>query len=229
MRLARKARRLTQADVATEFKIKRESVAGWEANDSKPDPAKFPVLVRLYSTTYDWLYEGKGEPPATLSKDAPKRSAAKEADEIQSLWLRLSEEGRQQALGFIRGLLASQAPPPEPPPPSPQPPPVAPSSRVTPRFKEQPDLPTIGGRRAPHVYLQEWLDHRNMEPERLAQRLYVDVEEIHGLLDGSEPYDQEILWHIAKALTTSLDSLYGLPPKDEAKPTKKDGKKAAKR
>lgn len=159
-----------------------------------------------------WLLTGTGSPSG-------------EPREIVVLWDKLSEPQRQRVAAYAEGLLADQ-----PPPPAPQPPPAAPSNRVTPRFKEQPELPTIGGRRAPHVYLQEWLDSRHWEPEQLARRIpEADTADIEALLSGEEHYTQDWLWYISKAFRMPMEKLYELPPKAEAKPAKKDGKRAAKK
>lgn len=63
IRIAREVHGLTQEEVAARFGIKRESVAGWEANDSKPKAARLSQLVTMLQCSYDWLLDGKGEPP----------------------------------------------------------------------------------------------------------------------------------------------------------------------
>lgn len=174
--------------------------------------------ARRYATAFRvslcWLLAGEGKPNG-------------EPHELAGLWERLSEPQRLRVVAFAEGILADQ---PAPAPPSPQPPPVAPSNMVHPRFKEQPELPTIKSRRAPHVYLQEWLDSRHWEPEQLARRIpEADTADIEALLSGDEPYTQDWLWYISKAFRISMESLYGPPPQAERKPAKRDGKKAAKR
>lgn len=145
-----------------------------------------------------------------------------ETDVFLDLWRRLTEPQRQRVVAFAQGMIADQ-----PPPPAPQPPPAAPSNMVRSRLKPQPEIPTIGGRWAPHVYLQEWLDSRHWEPEQLARRIpEADTADIEALLSGEDPYTPDWLWYISKAFRVSIESLYGPPPAVEPKPVKKDGKRA---
>ncbi len=63
LRYARKARNLTQDQVAAEFDIKRNNVSTWESGETRPSVDRFPALARLYGVTEAWLLDGVGEPP----------------------------------------------------------------------------------------------------------------------------------------------------------------------
>ncbi|GLR55156.1 LexA family transcriptional regulator [Shinella yambaruensis] len=72
LRYARKARNLTQDQVAAEFDIKRNNVSTWESGETRPSVDRFPALARLYGVTEAWLLDGVGEPPP----QSPGTSAA---------------------------------------------------------------------------------------------------------------------------------------------------------
>lgn len=57
---ARKRARLTQADVATYFKIEPQAVSGWERGVSRPDLDKLVELAALYKTSIEAMFQRKG-------------------------------------------------------------------------------------------------------------------------------------------------------------------------
>lgn len=64
LRYARRAKSLTQDEVAAQFNIRRNNVSTWESGDTRPDLDRIPLLSALYGTTEAWLLHGDGEPPA---------------------------------------------------------------------------------------------------------------------------------------------------------------------
>lgn len=82
IRAARTANNLTQQQVADHFGIKRESVAGWEADDSKPDSSRLSGLVSLFKCSFDWLLAGKGEPPGQQPKPGKPPNEAVETEVV---------------------------------------------------------------------------------------------------------------------------------------------------
>jgi transcriptional regulator with XRE-family HTH domain len=79
LRYAREARRLTQDDVASHFKISRVSVTQWEADRTRPDMRKLGPLADLFGTTVEWLMDHKGNPPL-ISPDQTAGVSRKKGD-----------------------------------------------------------------------------------------------------------------------------------------------------
>ena len=52
---ARKAARLTQADVAARLDVSRQAVSRWESGQSKPSTEKLLALAKIYDVSLDWL------------------------------------------------------------------------------------------------------------------------------------------------------------------------------
>ena len=59
---ARKAARLTQADVAAGLDVSRQAVSRWESGQSKPSTEKLLALAKIYDVSLDWLCSGTDEP-----------------------------------------------------------------------------------------------------------------------------------------------------------------------
>ncbi len=74
IRTARKAKGLTQADVADYFGIKSGSVSLWESDDTRPDVMKLEPLARLLDVSMAELLGDAGAkaPPLPL-RDAPQK------------------------------------------------------------------------------------------------------------------------------------------------------------
>lgn len=53
---------MTQEQLAEVFGIRMQAVSGWENDRSRPDPEKYPALVRALKITFPYLIEG-GEMP----------------------------------------------------------------------------------------------------------------------------------------------------------------------
>lgn len=129
-------------------------------------------------------------------------------DAIAKIWERLGTEQRQQVLAYAEGVLASARATGKP--------------TVASRLKKQdPAVPKIGGNRPPHVYLAEWMDDRNMEPEDLAKRVPdMNAETIRGFIAGDYLYDEDTLENFAKALRTTAKALQEMPPARPKAPAK---------
>lgn len=59
---ARKAARLTQADVAARLDVSRQAVSRWESGQSKPSTEKLLALATIYDVSLDWLCSDTDEP-----------------------------------------------------------------------------------------------------------------------------------------------------------------------
>lgn len=59
---ARKAKRLTQSEVARHVGISRNAVSLWESGDNEPASARLREVATLYGVDYDWLATGRGAP-----------------------------------------------------------------------------------------------------------------------------------------------------------------------
>ena len=62
MTQARKAARLTQADVAARLDVSRQAVSRWESGQSKPSTEKLLALAKIYDVSLDWLCSDTDEP-----------------------------------------------------------------------------------------------------------------------------------------------------------------------
>lgn len=205
----RKHRGLTQEGLAAATGLTPASISQIETGEQG---FSVPTLIAL-SGALNCL-------PGDLLSRGPK-----DIDAIWSAWSAIPSERRDQALAVLKTFAGPKAEP----PPSPQPPPAAPSNRVTPRFKEQPALPTIGQGGTIHYYLLDWMDHRNMEPEDLVKRLPDwSLEDLKRVLAGRFEPPADLVHYAAKALRTTEEKLRELPPAPAPKPAK-TGKKAAKR
>lgn len=80
VRHARKAKGLTQQDVADHFGIARVSVTQWEGGTSRPDPDKLADLADLFAVSLDWLLNERGGAPAVV----PQRRQANQRTFIKN-------------------------------------------------------------------------------------------------------------------------------------------------
>ncbi|MEN3931397.1 helix-turn-helix domain-containing protein [Microvirga sp. W0021] len=74
IRQARKAKNLTQADVAQYFGIKPGSVSLWESDDTKPELSKLEPLARLLGVTVSTLLGDGSLPTYGMAPDAHKKN-----------------------------------------------------------------------------------------------------------------------------------------------------------
>lgn len=72
LKTARKAAKLTQAQVAEALEITPQAVSGWERG-GRPDQDKVADLARLYKKSVEWILEGK-EIDQAVSPDEDVRS-----------------------------------------------------------------------------------------------------------------------------------------------------------
>ena len=74
IRFAREARNLRQEDVAERFSIRRESVAQWEADSTKPNLSRLAELASFLTVSFDWLLKKEGAGPKSMAAPrAPRR------------------------------------------------------------------------------------------------------------------------------------------------------------
>lgn len=208
--------------------VSRGAVGNWELGKG----VKAANLIRIadrFGISFQWLVTGYGERPERLKNGevtAPTDKPSGQA--VLRIWALIPDDKQDQALRVL-STFAEPEPANQPPPPAPQPPPAAPSNRVTPRFKEQPELPTIGQGGTVRYYLLDWMDHRNMEPEDLVKRLPDwELEDLKRVLAGRFEPPDDLIYYAAKALRTTEEKLQELPPTAPPKPAKA-GKKTAKR
>lgn len=71
IKIARKAAKLTQKQVADHFGIDRVNISQWESDTTKPDGYRIPDLATLLGTSESWLVTGKGEAPAGTATPEP--------------------------------------------------------------------------------------------------------------------------------------------------------------
>lgn len=69
IRRARKAKGLTQEDVARHFGIRAPSVSGWEADDTRPEFDRLPPLAALLGVGVEWLM-AQGDDPLPADHDS---------------------------------------------------------------------------------------------------------------------------------------------------------------
>jgi DNA-binding Xre family transcriptional regulator len=78
--------------------------------------------------------------------------------------------------------------------------------------------PDIRPRRQAHIYLAEWLDHRDMNAEDLAAKLDTSKSVISKLMSGKQRYNRDWLEEIAYQLQCDVPDLFGPPlPADAEK------------
>lgn len=65
----RKARGLTQEELANELQLSRQAVGKWESGQSLPETDKLLAVSRFFGVTVDYLLEGKGRPDDTNQND----------------------------------------------------------------------------------------------------------------------------------------------------------------
>lgn len=68
----RKARRLTQEELATQIGVSRQSLSKWESDGALPDTANIITLADLFGVSTDYLLrEAEAASPAAPIKEAP--------------------------------------------------------------------------------------------------------------------------------------------------------------
>lgn len=76
----------------------------------------------------------------------------------------------------------------------------------------------IGGKRAPKVFIREWLVFREMTQDRLAERMDVSKGTISKLINGHMAWDTEYLAGAAEAFSIEIEDMF----RDPRAPTQKD-------
>lgn len=77
---ARKAKGMSQTDLADAMGVSRQSVSKWELNESTPEVEKLPCLAGILGVSLDWLLMGKEE------KTKTKNSAASDNNRKHPDW-----------------------------------------------------------------------------------------------------------------------------------------------
>ena len=65
----RKARGITQEELANELQLSRQAVGKWESGQSLPETDKLLAVSRYFGVTADYLLEGKGQPQNANQND----------------------------------------------------------------------------------------------------------------------------------------------------------------
>jgi transcriptional regulator with XRE-family HTH domain len=73
IRFARKAKRLTQQDVADALEINRVNVSTWESDQTRPETSRIPALADLLGVTESWLMRRIGDDPIPAQKSGEAR------------------------------------------------------------------------------------------------------------------------------------------------------------
>jgi len=73
LRHARKAKKLTQQQVADALGINRVNISTWESDDTKPEAVRIPDIVEVLGITEAWLFRGEGAPPTEVEKQPRTR------------------------------------------------------------------------------------------------------------------------------------------------------------
>lgn len=68
---ARKARKLTQAEVAQHLNVSFQAVSLWERGETTPDIDKLPEIASLYQVTTDWLLSGQEDLQIPIDFEEP--------------------------------------------------------------------------------------------------------------------------------------------------------------
>jgi len=80
LRYARKAKGLSQQQVADTLGINRVNVSTWESDDTKPEAGRIPDLVRALDISESWLFSAIGPAPDQIEK--PKRTRGQKVEII---------------------------------------------------------------------------------------------------------------------------------------------------
>jgi transcriptional regulator with XRE-family HTH domain len=70
IRFARRAKKLTQQDLADALEINRVNVSTWESDQTKPETSRIPILADLLGVTEGWLLRRSGDDPTPATKTA---------------------------------------------------------------------------------------------------------------------------------------------------------------
>lgn len=76
----------------------------------------------------------------------------------------------------------------------------------------------IGGKRAPKVFIREWLFFQKMTQDRLAERMDVSKGTVSKLINGHMAWDTEYLAAAAGAFAIEIEDMF----RDPRAPTQKD-------
>lgn len=98
LREARKSKGMTQKAVAAHFGIARVSVTQWESQTTRPDPARFVEIAKLYGVDLDWLMNGSGTGPST---SPPTSADIADSERLRRDIMDLSPEDRAYIQGRI--------------------------------------------------------------------------------------------------------------------------------
>lgn len=86
LRAARQQARRTQKEVASECKVSRQAVSGWERGESVPPTAELMALAMLFGTSTDYLLFGvKAVPVSTLVHGILARAPAPGGEAIRPM------------------------------------------------------------------------------------------------------------------------------------------------
>ncbi|RDH41710.1 helix-turn-helix domain-containing protein [Zooshikella ganghwensis] len=102
IKLARKSRKLTQADLGEACGVTRSSIANWESADkiSSPKPRQLRRIAEITGIPFTWLSGETNSTPENLIK----LSSASKNDDLEKDLLKLSKERKDDALHVILDL-----------------------------------------------------------------------------------------------------------------------------
>ena len=100
---ARKAARLTQADVAAGLDVSRQAVSRWESGQSKPSTEKLLAPAKIYDVSLDWLCSDADEMEGRDKQSTKKQEATEiNEDEQQSA---VQNKSRQKKVGIVVAII----------------------------------------------------------------------------------------------------------------------------
>lgn len=107
VRALRKARGVTQAEIAAAVGVERATITGIETGAAMPGRETMTALAQLFAVSLDYIESGATAPSHLASDDAansPDESA------ILALWRLLSDTKKHQAVAAIAAILSGPEP-----------------------------------------------------------------------------------------------------------------------
>jgi len=93
LRLARKAKKLTQKELATKIGAKHNSISNWENNQNRPDPDTIQLLCWALDVTPNYFFSSN----ETLLQ---QNDTHKETHPLLQIYNELNEEGQKNLMDY---------------------------------------------------------------------------------------------------------------------------------
>ena len=101
----RKARNLSQLELAEALNVSRQSISLWEKGSTAPSLDKLPLLAEFYDITIDELFYSPEEMPKDEQQEIPQQSTRKRSK--KTFWLGTAAVVFLLAIGILIGTQVS--------------------------------------------------------------------------------------------------------------------------